>query len=177
MSKDKMYTYGRYREVIPIEKVLLRQMEGARHSWLAYVFVVLYSLGGIPTVGLNKYTIGSFMDNVRIFLPNRTLGISKSVILVRESVDGSVKVDVLLSEENVWLTQEQMASLFGKGRSTITEHIGNIFKEGELQEDRICREFRHTTLHGEKESFLHLLVKQSRNRNSIHCQLMPIKRH
>lgn len=41
-----------------------------------------------------------------------------------------------------------MASLFDKGCSIITKHIGNIFKEGELQKDRVCREFRHTTLHG-----------------------------
>lgn len=69
-------------------------------------------------------------------------------IIIYKSQDGNVKVDVLFSNENVWLTQEQMASLFGKGRSTITEHVGNIFKEGELQEDMVCREFRHTTLHG-----------------------------
>lgn len=41
-----------------------------------------------------------------------------------------------------------MAMLFGKARNTITEHIRNIFKERELQEDVVCREFRHTTQHG-----------------------------
>ena len=41
-----------------------------------------------------------------------------------------------------------MAQLFGKGRTTITEHIGNIFKEGELDEEKVCRKFRHTTQHG-----------------------------
>ena len=46
------------------------------------------------------------------------------------------------------LTQEQMALLFGKGRTTITEHISNIFSEGELQEEMVCRKFRHTTQHG-----------------------------
>ena len=40
-----------------------------------------------------------------------------------------------------------MAQLFGKGRTTITEHIGNIFKEGELKEEKVCRNFRHTTQH------------------------------
>ena len=44
-----------------------------------------------------------------------------------------------------------MAALFGKGRSTITEHIRNIFNEGELVEDVVCREFRHTTQHGAME--------------------------
>lgn len=41
-----------------------------------------------------------------------------------------------------------MAALFGKGRSTITEHINNLFKEGELDEELVCRNFRHTTQHG-----------------------------
>jgi len=41
-----------------------------------------------------------------------------------------------------------MAELFGKGRTTITEHINNVFKEGELNKEVVCRKFRHTTLHG-----------------------------
>ena len=69
-------------------------------------------------------------------------------IVLYQSEDGNVKVDVLFQDETVWLTQEQMAQLFGKGRTTITEHIGNIFKEGELDEEKVCRKFRHTTQHG-----------------------------
>ena len=53
-------------------------------------------------------------------------------IVIYQSEDGNIKVDVLFQDETVWLTQEQMALLFGKGRTTITEHIGNIFKEGAL---------------------------------------------
>ncbi len=41
-----------------------------------------------------------------------------------------------------------MAELFGKGRSTITEHIKNVFLEGELEQSMVCRDFRHTTQHG-----------------------------
>ena len=69
-------------------------------------------------------------------------------IVLYQSEEGNVKVDVLFQDETVWLTQEQMAMLFGKGRTTITEHIGNIFSEGELQEEMVCRKFRHTTQHG-----------------------------
>lgn len=69
-------------------------------------------------------------------------------ILIYQTQEGSIKVDVRLEEETVWLTQDQMAQLFGKGRSTITEHIGNIFKEGELDEKVASRKFRHTTQHG-----------------------------
>lgn len=66
-------------------------------------------------------------------------------IVIYQSEDGNIKVDVLFQDETVWLTQEQMALLFGKGRTTITEHISNIFSEGELQEEMVCRKFRHTT--------------------------------
>ena len=72
----------------------------------------------------------------------------KDEIVIYQSEDGNVKVDVLFQDETVWLSQEQMALLFGKGRTTITEHISNIFSEGELQEDMVCRKFRHTTQHG-----------------------------
>lgn len=71
-----------------------------------------------------------------------------SQILIYQNQDGNIKIDVRLEEETVWLTQEQMATLFGKGRSTITEHISNIFKEEELDEQVVCRNFRRTTLHG-----------------------------
>ena len=53
-------------------------------------------------------------------------------ILIYQNKEGSIKIDVRLEDETVWLTQEQMAELFGKARSTITEHIGNIFKGGEI---------------------------------------------
>lgn len=75
-------------------------------------------------------------------------------IVLYQSEDGNVNVDVLFQDETVWLTQEQMAQLFGKGRTTITEHIGNIFKEGELNEDVVCRKFRHTTQHGAIEGLI-----------------------
>lgn len=73
---------------------------------------------------------------------------SNTDIVIFKTDDEKIKIDVLIEDETVWLTQEQMAQLFEKGRSTITEHIQNIFKEGELQEELVCREIRHTTKHG-----------------------------
>ncbi|NLI99999.1 MAG: virulence RhuM family protein [Bacteroidales bacterium] len=73
---------------------------------------------------------------------------NKGNIIIYQTEDGNTRIDVKIEHETVWLSQEQMAVLFGKGRSTITEHIGNIFKEGELNEKLVCREFRHTTQHG-----------------------------
>ena len=71
-----------------------------------------------------------------------------SEIIIYQNPEGNIKIDVRLEDETVWLTQAQMAELFGKGRTTITEHIQNVFKEGELEENVVCRNFRHTTQHG-----------------------------
>ena len=73
---------------------------------------------------------------------------NNSEILIYQNPDGKIKIDVRLEDETVWLTQAQMAELFGKGRSTITEHIQNVFNEGELDESMVSRNFRHTTQHG-----------------------------
>lgn len=69
---------------------------------------------------------------------------NSSEIIVYQNTEGNIKIDVRLQEETVWLTQAQMAELFGKGRTTITEHIQNVFIEGELNEPSVCRNFRHT---------------------------------
>jgi hypothetical protein len=69
-------------------------------------------------------------------------------IILYQNTEGNIKIDVRLEEETVWLTQAQMAELFGKGRTTVTEHIQNVFAEGELDENMVCRNFRHTTQHG-----------------------------
>ncbi|HWS00052.1 MAG TPA: RhuM family protein [Prolixibacteraceae bacterium] len=66
---------------------------------------------------------------------------SDSNILIYEGQDGNVKLDVHLQDETVWLTQDQMALLFGKAKSTINEHIKNIFKEKELEEARVIQKF------------------------------------
>lgn len=59
---------------------------------------------------------------------------SNSEILIYQSQDGKLKVDVVLENETVWLTQDQMSTLFSRDRTVITKHINNIFKEGELEE-------------------------------------------
>ena len=64
-----------------------------------------------------------------------------SEILVYQAPDGRVRLDVQLEGDSVWLSQEQMARLFGKARSTINEHIKNIFAEGELDEAGVTHKF------------------------------------
>jgi len=59
-----------------------------------------------------------------------------------------LNIDVHFQDETLWLTQKLIAELFEKGRSTITEHLKKVFDDGELSEDSVCRDFRHTTQHG-----------------------------
>jgi len=71
-----------------------------------------------------------------------------SDFILFKTEDEKISVDVRFEDETVWLTQDQMAVLFGKARTTITEHIKNVFKEGELNEEVACRDYRLTTQHG-----------------------------
>ena len=64
--------------------------------------------------------------------------------LIFTSQDNEDSIEVKVFDESVWLTQNMIAKLFDKGRSTITEHIKNIFDTQELEEKSVCREFRHT---------------------------------
>lgn len=76
---------------------------------------------------------------------------SNSEIIIYQNPDGDIKIDVRLEGETVWLTQDQMATLFGKGRSTVAEHIANVFEEGELEQNRTCRKFRQVRIEGIRE--------------------------
>ena len=69
-------------------------------------------------------------------------------VIVYEAPDGEVRVDVRLDRETVWLTQAQMAELFGRERSVVTKHVGNAFREGELDPAAVCAKFAHTAADG-----------------------------
>ena len=71
-----------------------------------------------------------------------------SEFIIFKTEDESIAVDVRFEDETVWLTQEQMATLFAKAKSTISEHIKNIFEEGELDENSVVRKFRTTASDG-----------------------------
>lgn len=71
-----------------------------------------------------------------------------SKIIIYQGKDNNIKIDVKFDDETIWLSQTQIEALFNKGKSTITEHILNVFKEGELDEKLVCRNYRHTTQHG-----------------------------
>ncbi len=76
-------------------------------------------------------------------------------IIIYQNQEGNIKIDVRLDDETVWLTQAQMATLFGKDKRTISEHIGNVFKEGELDENSVVRNFRTTAADGKNYATNH----------------------
>ncbi|MBI0401356.1 virulence RhuM family protein [Cyclobacterium marinum] len=76
---------------------------------------------------------------------------NQSEFLLYVSQSGDVKVDVLLQDETVWLTQEGMQNLFEKAKATISEHIKNVFEEGELKREATVRKFRTVQAEGERD--------------------------
>ena len=71
-------------------------------------------------------------------------------IEIYQAKDGSTQIEVKFEQETVWLTQDQMATLFGKGRSTITEHISNVFSEKELEQEATSRKYRQVRKEGNR---------------------------
>ena len=72
----------------------------------------------------------------------------KGGIILYQAPDGQTSLEVKLENETVWLTQAQICTLFDKSKGTISEHISNVFKEGELAKDSVVREFRTTAADG-----------------------------
>lgn len=71
-----------------------------------------------------------------------------SEVIIYTTKDGHIELNVNLAEESVWLNQKQLSDLFDKNVRTISEHIGNIFEEKELDEDSVIRNFRITAADG-----------------------------
>ncbi len=77
--------------------------------------------------------------------------LDNSSLILYQTEDGQTRVEVHLLDETVWLTQTQMAELFSKDKRTISEHIQNIFNEGELTIDSTIRKFRIVQKEGTRE--------------------------
>ncbi len=73
---------------------------------------------------------------------------STAEFLIFTSQSGEDSIEVKVFDESVWLTQNMIAQLFDKGRSTVAEHLKNIFESEELDEKSVCRDFRHTASDG-----------------------------
>ncbi len=68
----------------------------------------------------------------------------KNRIIIFKTADEKISVDVRFDEETVWLTLDQMASLFERDKSTVSRHIKNIFIEGELDRNAVVANFATT---------------------------------
>ena len=80
----------------------------------------------------------------------KDLGVNAEAEVVLYQPDSSIHIEVLVESETVWLTQQQMSELFSTTRNNITLHIRNIFNEGELDEDSVCKESLRTAADGKK---------------------------
>ncbi|MCF8371043.1 MAG: virulence RhuM family protein [Bacteroidales bacterium] len=73
------------------------------------------------------------------------------IIIYKEEINNSdFQIEVRVEDDTVWLTQAQMAELFQSTRNNITLHIGNVFKEGELEQDSVCKDSLLTALDGKR---------------------------
>lgn len=79
-------------------------------------------------------------------------------IIIYQTEDGVTKISVTLDGDTVWLTQEQMADLFQKSKSTISEHIGNIYAEGELSRETTMRKFGNSEFSTKPTNYYNLDV-------------------
>ena len=69
-------------------------------------------------------------------------------VLIYKMPDSEVRVEMMIHDENLWLTQEKIAVLFGVKRPAVTKHLANIFSEGELDKDAVCSKMEHTAADG-----------------------------
>jgi len=74
-----------------------------------------------------------------------------SDFLMYKSESGSVKIEILVKDETVWLTQQKIAQLFGVDRSVVTKHLKNIFDEGELKKEATSAKIAQVQIEGERE--------------------------
>lgn len=80
---------------------------------------------------------------------------TNSEFIIFKTENEKISVDVRLNEQDVWLTQDQLALLFGVERLGITQHIKNIFSEGELHENSVSKKFLRTAADGKNYSTKH----------------------
>ncbi len=94
------------------------------------------------------------MNNKKLSKINNDIA-SQGEILIYTTADGKNQIQVRLTDETVWLTQQQMVDLFQSSKANISEHISHIFEEGELDENSVVRIFRTTATDGKNYNIKH----------------------
>lgn len=74
-----------------------------------------------------------------------------SEFLLYTAPDGAIKIEIFFQNESVWLTQQKIADLFGVSKSTVSEHVKNIFESAELEKEATVRNFRTVQQEGNRE--------------------------
>ena len=87
---------------------------------------------------------------------NKIIANNGSSIVLYTTDDGNSRLEVKMEKETVWLTQSQMAELFGKDRTVVGRHIRNIFKEGELDESLVCAKNAQPKKYGRRDDYIQL---------------------
>ena len=105
--------------------------------------------------------------NKQEYPPMHIAEFDSSSIMIYVTEDNQISLDVKLENETVWLSQSQMALLFGRDRTVISRHINNIFKEGELEKSLVCANFAHTEKYGRKEGFVQVVTTEYYNLDVI----------
>lgn len=87
---------------------------------------------------------------------NKIIANNGSSIVLYTTDDGNTQFEVKLEKDTVWLTQSQMAELFGRDRTVIARHIRNIFREGELEESLVCAKNAQAKKYGRRENYVQM---------------------
>jgi hypothetical protein len=103
------------------------------YSWGAFFAFIVTSAGLLPVCDF----------------PLQLMSVTKNILLY-QSPDGQMQLDVQLQNESVWLTQVQMAELFDASRPNVTMHVRNVFKEGGLEENAVGKKSLLTATDGKQ---------------------------
>lgn len=97
-------------------------------------------------IQLDKHTMAKYPSMQTV-----NFNTSLNDIIIYQTEDGEIRLDVKMDKETVWLTQAQMSDLFQKDRTVIGRHINNIYKEGELEKHITCAKFAHMGSEGDQK--------------------------
>ena len=92
-------------------------------------------LGGCKIIASTDFR---YFRLIRIFV-----SMDRGEIIIYQTADGETRLDVRMENDSVWLTQAQIAHLFGVDRTVIVRHVNNIYKSSELERDVTCAIFAH----------------------------------
>jgi len=106
-----------------------------------------YCYWGLMVTALQKNNARRYSTRLYFLMEELSMTVNSQIQLF-QAADSKVELKVSLDQDTVWLTQAQMCELFDKNKRTVSEHIGNIFKEGKLEETSVVRKFRITAADG-----------------------------